>query len=827
MNGRESGSALNASLLLDGEDRILEGNRDAEVFLEKPLEEARKITLSVVNPTFYTVLKELIAKSKRGRGVENYSLAYKVGKNLMGLSISVTPYPLEALGTTGTLITIYSMAGRPTAERREKEREKEHGKPTPTLTSEDLETFSGFLKTLIEPAFILDLQANFIYANPRMCELVGHAEEELVGRPLSFFLAREEAKKTLGSLVEAVLSNPWKGELEFRRGNGTTSIIAVTISPLKAGKAKTDRLLGIGRDYSDEARVWREREEELKRIWGLMERVGLALVTITPDLRVTLLSQSAEEILGTTSDRAIGTPLPELLPADAAESMAALLKAAVEGEEIKEAELPVQGAKGAKRTLFVDIRPAVMTEGKPREYMVVLKETTREISQAEKAQALLVDARLQVRFLEMAVSNNRPETFLAGCLALMEKDFGCSVGAAYLREGEEVVLKAQRGLDDQAEGEVGAFKLRPGYRRVCSLLHKLEIEIHGGAPSMGWEELRSLIEEAEALLPLFREKRWKSIVILPLREKDIRGALVLVDCKPKKLGMVDDELFSAMGEKIASVLSELEVIEGGRAGGEEGAGVAAQTGDSSEAPAAVMEEKDTKESVRAIVEEEEEEEIEEDDWNESIRTIIKKQEEEEIEEKVKEHHLMDIAREAKKMETSEENLTMWWEQDLEKPSISPEGVDLPSFLIELKELVCEEVNMGEIFLELEEDLPKIHTDPRILREALYQLLDNALKFSPLTSPVILGAERWGDEVLLRVEDQGPGIAPEVVEEVVRSSTAEEEHERTVYHGHISGLFRCQRYVLALGGDLSMKGRPDEGTTAFVRLRVLPFVGEGL
>ena len=31
MNGRETGSALNASLLLDGEDRILEGNRDAEL----------------------------------------------------------------------------------------------------------------------------------------------------------------------------------------------------------------------------------------------------------------------------------------------------------------------------------------------------------------------------------------------------------------------------------------------------------------------------------------------------------------------------------------------------------------------------------------------------------------------------------------------------------------------------------------------------------------------------------------------------------------------------------------------------------------------------
>jgi len=797
MNAREAGSALNASLLLDGEGKILEGNRDAEIFLEKPLEEARKIPLSAVNPIFYMSLKELIAKSKRGRGVDNYSLAYKIGKHLVGLSISVTPYPLEALGTTGTLITIYSIAGRPAIEKREGERGREGQEPLPAMTPEDLEAYSGFLETLIEPAFILDLQANFIYANRRMCELVGHTQEELVGRPLSFFLAREEAKKALGSLVEAVRSNPWRGELEFRRGNGTTATIAATISQMKAGTAWTDRLLCLGRDASDEARVRREREEELKRIWSLMERVGLALVSVTPDLRVTLLSRSAEGLLGTSSDRAIGTPLPELFPADSGEDMAALLRAAVDGEGMSEAELRMKGPGGRARTLSVEVKLAVETEGKPREYMVVLKEATGKAAQAEEAEALLEDMRLRVRLLELAVRYNSPETFLSGCLALMGKDYGCAAGAAYVKEDEEVLLKAQRGLDGRMEEELKSFKLRPAYSRVCSLLSGLELEIRRGVPGAGWEELRSLIEEAESLPPLFREAGWKRILILPLRDQEIRGALVLVDCDPEKLEGVDEALLSAVGKGIASVLSELEATEGREpAGGGEGGGASAAEEPGGGAAELAAEQEG---GVKTVLEEEKEGD--------------------------EEHHLIDIAI-SKKTELSEDNLTMWWEQDLEKPNISPEGVDLASFLLELKDLIYEEMQSGEIFLELEEDLPRIHTDPRLLREALYQLLDNALKFSPETSPVILGAERWGDEVLLRVEDQGPGIPPEVVEEVLRWSPGGESGEVRTYGGHISGLFRCKRYVLALGGDLSLKGKPGEGTTAFIRLRVLPFVGDG-
>jgi two-component system sensor histidine kinase MprB len=103
------------------------------------------------------------------------------------------------------------------------------------------------------------------------------------------------------------------------------------------------------------------------------------------------------------------------------------------------------------------------------------------------------------------------------------------------------------------------------------------------------------------------------------------------------------------------------------------------------------------------------------------------------------------------------------------------------------------------------------------------LLDNAFRFSPPGSPVVLGAERWGDEILLRVEDQGPGMPEEVIREITRAD-AEEESFR-VTGRRAKSLLVCRRFVRSMGGELSFKAAPGEGTVAYIRIPVLPFVSE--
>jgi PAS domain S-box-containing protein len=814
LNGRDV-TTLTASLLLDGEDRILEGNRDAEVFLEKPLEEVRKAPLYKANPPLYSALKELLAKTKRGRGVEDYAMAYKVGKRLMRLNINMSPYPLEALGTTGTLVTINSVGMRPAPERRAA---KEEVPPAPV--PEETLGLPQFLDILVEPAFTLDMDANFTYVNAVMCAVLGQEQDEIVGRPLSFFMQKEAAKQALECLVEAACAAPWRGELEFNRGDGTTASIAVTVDALKNSRGETDRLLGIGRDNTVEARIRREREDELQRVWSLLERVGVALACFTPDFRVTLLSHSAEKLLFTTSDLAIGTPLPDLFPPDDRHEVISLLERAAGGEEIKEA-LVQAGKKEKRRTLFMSIKPAVAVGGRTREYMAMLREATRELSEMEEAEVMLKVYKKKEKIMELAARSQVPQAFLEDCLHSMQDEFGCSAAAFFTVQRGEAVLRAQLGLEEDEAETISPLKLRPGHARLCGMLVRLNVEIHGGVPRKGWDEVHSFIEKADTLLPILRERRWRSLMVIPVRgEEEAVGALAFADCDPVKVEPFEDTAITAMGGAVASAVSALEARTAGSVPPakpmqeevDSTAQPAPATDDSGEEPA--VPETAIEDSAGA----DKEAGTAKGGEHGLIPTLAPARE--------KEHDYFEIAKEVKGEEAPPDNLALFGESVTERSVPSSRGIDLAALLWDMKEYYGQGERKGEIFLEIEEDLPKLHTDKRLLREALMQLIDNARKFSPPGAPVILGVERWGDEVLLRVEDQGPGIPAEVVEEVMRLELEETDAE-TRTKITVSGLYLCRKYVATMGGDLSVKGRPGEGTTAFIRLRVLPFIGEGM
>jgi two-component system sensor histidine kinase KdpD len=54
-------------------------------------------------------------------------------------------------------------------------------------------------------------------------------------------------------------------------------------------------------------------------------------------------------------------------------------------------------------------------------------------------------------------------------------------------------------------------------------------------------------------------------------------------------------------------------------------------------------------------------------------------------------------------------------------------------------------------------LPKVRVDSDRIAEVLKQLLENAAKYSPPTSPIAITAECKGDRVVTSVTDHGPGI----------------------------------------------------------------------
>jgi K+-sensing histidine kinase KdpD len=71
-----------------------------------------------------------------------------------------------------------------------------------------------------------------------------------------------------------------------------------------------------------------------------------------------------------------------------------------------------------------------------------------------------------------------------------------------------------------------------------------------------------------------------------------------------------------------------------------------------------------------------------------------------------------------------------------------------------------------VVVSIEPDLPDLAVDRSAIGEALYTLIDNASKYSPLNSTILVSAAADGDRhVRLLVEDEGPGIPLELREQV--------------------------------------------------------------
>ncbi len=62
-----------------------------------------------------------------------------------------------------------------------------------------------------------------------------------------------------------------------------------------------------------------------------------------------------------------------------------------------------------------------------------------------------------------------------------------------------------------------------------------------------------------------------------------------------------------------------------------------------------------------------------------------------------------------------------------------------------------------LFRRIDPDLPLVSVDPRAIVEVLYNLLDNAAKYSPAKTTITVSADISGGNIRFSVEDQGDGI----------------------------------------------------------------------
>jgi signal transduction histidine kinase len=111
----------------------------------------------------------------------------------------------------------------------------------------------------------------------------------------------------------------------------------------------------------------------------------------------------------------------------------------------------------------------------------------------------------------------------------------------------------------------------------------------------------------------------------------------------------------------------------------------------------------------------------------------------------------------------------------------------------------------------------IQGDKRRLRQVLFNLLSNALKFTQSGGSVTVAVHRERDAAVLAVSDTGIGIAPaDIARAMARFGQIECGFARK-HQGTGLGLPLVKQLVELHGGIMALESEPGHGTTVTVRL----------
>jgi signal transduction histidine kinase len=118
-----------------------------------------------------------------------------------------------------------------------------------------------------------------------------------------------------------------------------------------------------------------------------------------------------------------------------------------------------------------------------------------------------------------------------------------------------------------------------------------------------------------------------------------------------------------------------------------------------------------------------------------------------------------------------------------------------------------------------DDIGQFPADERRVLQVLFNLLSNAVGFSPKNGTVRLRAERRTDAIAFSVTDQGPGIPPDMADRVF--DRFESHPQGSQHRGAGLGLAIVRSFVHLHGGSVDIDSKVGQGTTVICTFPTQP------
>jgi PAS domain S-box-containing protein len=153
----------------------------------------------------------------------------------------------------------------------------------------------------------------------------------------------------------------------------------------------------------------------------------------------------------------------------------------------------------------------------------------------------------------------------------------------------------------------------------------------------------------------------------------------------------------------------------------------------------------------------------------------------------------------------------------ERLVLHAEAIDVKRVIQDAIEGVKRQSSVHKFILSIPRKLPPLYADPLRLERILYNLMENAVKYSPQGGKIRVSVKPEKRHLLIGVSDQGIGISPAEQSKLFAPFQRLGEFRPEGVRGVGLGLLVCRRLVEAHGGRIWVESKLGRGSTFFFTL----------
>jgi PAS domain S-box-containing protein len=171
-----------------------------------------------------------------------------------------------------------------------------------------------------------------------------------------------------------------------------------------------------------------------------------------------------------------------------------------------------------------------------------------------------------------------------------------------------------------------------------------------------------------------------------------------------------------------------------------------------------------------------------------------------------------VAREAQRLGEIVDEILLTAQLEAGRIRLNEEHVDLGEAAEAAVAAARPRANGHELEVSSAASLPAVVADGQKLRQVLVNLVDNAIKYTPSGTRIVVDVAAEGGRVYARVHDEGPGI-PEAEREWIFEKFYRLDPDQTSgVSGTGLGLYISRELVERMGGELTVESREGVGST---------------